>query len=446
MAFLCAAAVLAGCSSGHRSATTTTTRTPSSSPAVTSIPERTATTAAPGVPDLASVAWKAAVRGAVYAQPVVVGSRVFVVTEQDEVDALSLVTGRLLWHASIGAPLTQVVERAGCGDIDPLGITSTPVADPANDTLYVVGETSSGTDPPMVHRRLVGFDMATGKVVRTADADPTGGGDDQIGLQQRAGLVIDDGRVEVAFGGLYGDCGYYHGWVVAVSITPGVANMQFNTTAGGSGGAVWQGGAPPSVDAAGNIYLVTGNQNSQGTAGYYESAVKLSPALVPEASFRDTAATDDQDFGTGSPLLLPDRTLFVVGKTDVGYVLEQSGLHLMASIPGVCGSDPDGRIAFDATTLAAYVPCRGGGLQEVDLATDSLGWKAGTVNSSPILAAGSVWALSYPDGALQALNPATGAVEQSTGIGQTANFATPAYADGSLIVANAAGTVEAFRP
>ena len=82
----------------------------------------------------------------------------------------------------------------------------------------------------------------------------------------------------------------------------------------------------------------------------------------------------------------------------------------------------------------------------MDLATNSLGWKAGKVNSSPILAAGSLWALSYPDGTLQALNPATGAVEQSTGIGPTANFATPAYADGSLIVANAAGTVEAFRP
>jgi outer membrane protein assembly factor BamB len=443
MAFLCAAAVLAGCSPGHRSATTTTT--PSSSPTVTSIPDRTATTAAPPGPDLASVAWKATVHGAVYAQPVVVGSRVFVVTEQDEVDALSLATGRLLWHASIGTPLTDVAQHAGCGDIDPLGITSTPVATPANDTLYVVGEISTGADPPIVHRRLVGFDTATGKVVRTASADPTGGGDNQIALQQRAGLVLDTGRVDVAFGGLYGDCGYYHGWVVAVSITPGVANLEFNATAGGSGGAIWQGGAPPSVDAAGNLYLVTGNQNSQGTAGYYESAVKLSPALVPEASFRDTAATDDQDFGTGSPLLLPDGTLFVVGKTDVGYVLEQADLHQIASIPSVCGSDPDGRIAFDATTLAAYVPCRGGGIQEVDLATDSLGWKAGKVNSSPILAGGSLWALSYPDGALQALNPATGAVEQSTDIGQTAPFATPAYADGSLIVANAAGAVEAFR-
>ncbi len=308
-----------------------------------SIPQTTTTTAPP-VPSLTSVAWKVAVEGAVYAQPVVVGSRVFVATEDDDVYALSLDTGKVLWHASVGTPLTDVVEYAGCGDIDPLGITSTPVADTANDTLYVVGEISNGADPPSVHRELVGFDMATGKVVRTADADPTGGGDSQINLLQRPGLVIDDGRVNVGFGGLFGDCGYYHGWVVGVSIAPGVANIEFDTTAGGSGGAVWQGGAPPSVDPAGDLYVVTGNENPQGTAGYYESVIKLSPTLVPEASFRDTAATGDEDFGTSTPLLLPNGTLFAVGKTDIGYVLEQSDLSLVASIPGVCGSNPDGRM------------------------------------------------------------------------------------------------------
>lgn len=391
------------------------------------------------------MAWKATVDGAVYAQPVVVGSRVFIATEDDDVYALSLQTGKVLWHGSVGTPLTHVATYAGCGDIDPLGITSTPVADTANDTLYVVGEVSNGADPPTVHRELMGFDMATGKVVRTADADPTGGGDSQINLQQRASLVIDHGRVDVGFGGLDGDCGYYHGWVVGVSTTPGVANIEFDDTAGGSGGAIWQGGAPPSVDASGNLFVVTSNQNSQGTAGYYESVVKLSPTLVPEASFRDTAATGDADFGTSTPLLLPNGTLFAVGKTDIGYVLDQSDLHLVAKVPDICGgSNPDGRLAFDATAQTVFVPCRTGGIQEVTLANDTLGWKSGTVNSSPILAAGSLWALSYPGGTLQALDPATGAVEETAQIGQTAHFATPAYADGLLVVANAVGTVEAF--
>jgi polyvinyl alcohol dehydrogenase (cytochrome) len=402
------------------------------------------TTAALPVPSLTSVAWKAAVSGVVYAQPLIVGNQVFVVTEKDDVYALSLDSGKVLWQANIGAPLTNVTKLAGCGDIDPLGITSTPVVDNKTHTLYVVGEISNRADPPTVHRELVGLDTSTGSVVQSTNADPTGGGDTPANLLQRAGLAIDDGRVDIGFGGQYGDCGYYHGWVVGASVTAGVPNIEFDTTSGGSGGAVWQGGGPPSVDQSGNLYVVTGNQNSQGTAGYYESVIKLSSTLAPEASFRDTAAVDDEDFGTTTPLLLPNGTVFTVGKTDVGYVLKQSDLSQVASIPGICGSDPDGRIAFDAATDAAYVPCRGGGIQEVDLATDSLGWRKGTVNSSPILAAGSLWALSYPGGTLQALNPSTGAVEQSTTVGQSANFATPAYAGGLLVAANAVGTVEAF--
>jgi polyvinyl alcohol dehydrogenase (cytochrome) len=440
--------ILASCSSPHRGATTTTEPASSSTTAPNTSSSTTgasATTTPPPVPPrLSNPVWKATVQGEVFAQPVVAGSRVFIVTEDDDVYALALDTGHLLWHASIGSPLTNVAEYAGCGDIDPLGITSTPVADSATGTLYLVGEVSNDATPPTVHRELVGFDMSSGKVTMSVDADPTGGGGNPINLQQRAGLAVAGGRVDVGYGGLYGDCGYYHGWIVGVSLKPGEPNIEFDTTAGGSGGAIWQGGAPPSVDAAGDLYVVTGNQNSQGTAGYYESVVKLSANLIPEFSFRDTAATDDEDFGTGDAVLVNNGELFAVGKTDIGYVLKQSDLAEVASIPGVCGSNPDGRIAFDPATDALYVPCRAGGIQEVDLGTDRLGWKSGDVNSSPILADGTVWALSYPGGTFQALNPTTGVVEQSTVVGQTANFATPAFAEGLLVVATASGTLEAF--
>lgn len=447
-----AATALAACSSGPSATSTTTTRpkpstttttTPKAPTSSTSAPSTTTTAPTSVVPSLASKAWTASVDGAVYAQPVVSGDQVFVATEADEVYALSRATGHVLWHVSMGTPLSHVSAYAGCGDIDPLGITSTPVADATNGTLYVVGEVSTAGKPP-VHRELFGLAMATGEVVRTADADPTGGGDRQVNLLQRASLALDGDRVLVGFGGQDGDCGFYHGWVVGVSTTANTANLEFDTTAGGSGGAVWQGGAPPSVDAAGNVYVATGNQNSQGTAGYYESTVKLSPSLQEEASFRDTAAVGDEDFGTGDPILLPNGTLFVVGKTDIGYVLKQSNLALVSKIPGVCGSNPDGRLAFDSSTDAVYVPCRGGGIQEVDLASDRLGWRAGTVNSSPILAAGFLWALSYPGGRLQALDPRSGTVAQSATVGTVATFATPAYSGGLLVVATDDGTVEAF--
>lgn len=446
LALLGAATVLTACSSGPtasgptiRPAGPPTTGAPTTSSAPT--PSSTPTLPPPS---LSHAAWRAQVRGAVYAQPLVAGDRVFVATEDDDVYALSLGTGKVLWQTSIGAPLTDVSTVAGCGNVDPLGITSTPVLDAATGTLYVVGEI--GGTPSAVHRQLVGLSISSGAVVRSADVDPTGGGDRPANLLQRASLVMDGGRVDVGFGGLFGDCGTYHGWMVGASTAAGVPDVEFDVTPGGSGGAIWQGGGPPSVDEAGNLYVATGNQNSPGTAGYDESVVKLSPTLAPEASFRDGTAVDDEDFGTTSPLLLPGGTLFAVGKTDIGYVLEQSDLRQVASIPGVCGSDPDGRMAFDPATDAAYVPCRGGGIQEVELSNDRLGWRSGAVNSSPVLAAGSLWALSYPGGTLQSLDPATGAIRQSTTIGQTANFATPAYGSGLLVVANATGTVEAFGP
>ncbi|MHB1535281.1 MAG: outer membrane protein assembly factor BamB family protein, partial [Acidimicrobiales bacterium] len=382
---------------------------------------------------------------AIYGHPVAADGRVFVATEADDVYALDAHDGRVLWHANIGTPLTQVTRWAGCGDIDPLGITSTPVVDTATSTLYVVGEISNGADPPSVHRQLVGFNLYSGQIVRSTDADPTGGGDRPVNLLQRAGLALGQGVVYVAYGGLYGDCGFYHGWVVAVSESPGVPNREFDVTPGGSGGAVWQSGAAPVLGPAGNLYVATGNPNAQGSAGYYESVVKLSPDLSRvEASFRDVHATGDEDLGTGSPTLLANGTLFAVGKTDIGYVLRRSDLALVAQTPGVCGSDPDGADVFDAATDAVYVPCRAGGIQEVNLATHTLGWRAGAVNGPPILVGTSLWALGYPGGTLQALDPATGAVKHSLEVGRVATFATPSLADGLLVVATAAGGVTTF--
>ncbi len=441
---MAAATILAGCSStpAHPASGRSTTTAPSKP----SVPTSTTTAAPPvaGAPDLRSISWRAQVNGAIYAQPLVVGNKVIVVTEDDDVYALDLGSGRTVWKANIGAPLTNVESHAGCGNIDPLGITSTPVVDPATDTLYVVGEISTPNRAALVERRLVGFDLSTGKVVRSADADPTGGGDTQVNLLQRPGLALEDGRVYVGFGGQYGDCGFYHGWLVGVSTTAGTPTIEFDTTAGGSGGAIWQGGAPPTLDAAGDIYVGTGNQNSQGTAGYYESVVKLTPALSVVASFRDPLATDDADFGTGAPVLLPDGMVFAAGKTDVGYVLRQSDLHEVSKIDGVCGSDPDGRVAIDQATDTLFVPCQDGGIEEVHPTLGTRGWRGGEVNSSPVLADGSLWALEYPTGTLQALNPETGAVEQSTTVGQVAHFATPALAGSTLVVGTQSGQVVAF--
>ncbi len=446
------ALLTAGCGSAHRTASAPTTATsPTTAPSSRSAAS-TASTAATtaGPPNTAAAglavplqpAWTARLDGAaVYASPVAALGKVFVATEDDNVYALNPSNGNVLWHKSIGTPLTSVAAQAGCGDIDPLGITSRPVVDAASGVLYVVGEVTAGG----VHRELVGFDAATGAVVRTAETEPTGGGDEPVALQQRADLVLANGRVYVGFGGLFGDCGRYHGWVVGVGEKASTPTVEFDATPGNQGGAVWEPGGP-SVDAAGNVFVTTGNRNnpSDPNVPYAESVVKLSPALAEQAFFTDQNARDDEDLATDSPTLLPDGTVFAVGKTGIGYLLRQSDLGLVARIPGVCGSDPDGANAYDPTTDSLYVPCRGGGIQQVLLARHALGWRAGDVNSTPVLAGGLLWALQYGSGALEALDPATGRVRQKLQAGSMPTFATPTV-DGPLLTVGTNSGVRAFR-
>jgi polyvinyl alcohol dehydrogenase (cytochrome) len=211
------------------------------------------------------VSWRAALDGtSIYAQPLIAEGRVYAATEGDDVYALSASDGRLLWRTNLGAPLRNVADYAGCGDVDPLGITSTPVIDPATRTLYVVAEVSDAGAPP-VHHELFGIDAVTGHVTRSLPADPPmPGGESPVTLLQRAALALGDGRVYVGYGGQFGDCGTYHGWVVGVGVRPGTGTTSFNVTPASSGGAVWQSGGGPSIDSAGNVYWVFRNEWGSG--------------------------------------------------------------------------------------------------------------------------------------------------------------------------------------
>jgi polyvinyl alcohol dehydrogenase (cytochrome) len=393
--------------------------------------------------------WSSRLDGqAVFGQPVVAGGRVFVATEGDDVYALDEHSGKVLWSANIGTPLSNVPRNTGCGDIDPLGITSTPVIDTATETLFAVGEVSSGGGLP-VHHIMVGFNLSTGRRTVTASADPAGGRDSLQNLQQRAALAVGGGRVYIAYGGLDGDCGHYHGWVIGLDETNSRPMVEFDVTPNSTGGAIWSAGAGPSIDSAGNVYVVTGNPNSGSyeNPAYADSVVKLNSSLQPLAFFHDPLANagSDQDLGTGDALLLPNGDVFTAGKTNVGYLLRQSDLKLVHSISGVCTSDPDGGASYDAGTNSIYVPCAGGGIQQVDLNTGTAGWERGSVNGSPILVDGHLWAVRWSSGLIQELDPATGGVQQQISGATVPHFATPSAADGLLLIGTNAG-IEAFGP
>jgi|SRR5258706_10415363 len=81
----------------------------------------------------------ARVAGNVYAQPLFWrggGSNsgvLLVATEDNNVQALDAATGEQIWMRSLGRPVGRSALR--CGNINPLGVTGTPVIDAASEAL-----------------------------------------------------------------------------------------------------------------------------------------------------------------------------------------------------------------------------------------------------------------------------------------------------------------------
>ncbi len=410
------------------------------------------TGAVPGVASLSRLgrAWTANLGAAVRGQPVIDDGRIVAATEGNRVVGLDPASGDVLWSASLGAPLTDIDHVIGCGNISPLGITSTPVVDTATHTVYVVGEVSDGGG--RVHHQLAGFDVRTGARTLSREVDPPlPAGESAVTLLQRASLALANGRVYISYGGNSGDCGLYHGWIVGTRITGAADTVSFEVARDGAGGAIWEGGGAPAVDPAGNLYLSTGNANPDPPQGgpdpkkYTESVVKLTPRLQPLASYKDRVAGGDEDLATGNPVLLPDGEVFSVGKTDIAFVLRRSDLSLVAAIHGVCGSDPDGGPAYDRSRDVMFVPCRAGGIQVVHVRKHTLGPRLAGADSAPVLVGSTVWALDSTRGTLAGYRAADGSVSQTVRVGaEVPVFSSPSVGLGLLLVATTSG-VTAFR-
>src|SRR5256885_5799597 len=142
-------------------------------------------------PGALSTAWKAALDGAVYGQPLAVGDTVYAATEHDTVYALAADTGKVRWSTHVGEPMPR--SQLPCGNIDPLGITSTMVYDPATGLVFALAETLGA------HHTLFGLDVRTGAVRVTPAAEPPKGR--PVAHQQRSALKLLDGRIYIAYGG-----------------------------------------------------------------------------------------------------------------------------------------------------------------------------------------------------------------------------------------------------
>ncbi len=207
------------------------------------------------------------------------------------------------------------------------------------------------------------------------------------------------------------------------------------------------GGAAPEVDAAGNIWVATGNGSGSTPYDYSDSVLELSPGLARTQYFApDTWQTDnsnDLDLGSTSPALLSDGTVLQVGKSSTAYLLSQADLGGISHPTQIsaCGSDADGGDAVSGTVV--YVPC-GNGVQALQTSPSlSALWQTSSgAHGPPITAGGLVWSIGGSN--LDGLNPANGATVWSVSVGgQDNHFPTPSVGDG-LLLAPSTNQVSAF--
>jgi len=252
--------------------------------------------------------------------------------------------------------VTGYLVGRGTGDLAPeVGVTGTPVIDPANGVLYVVSKSISSSQTSFF-QRLHAIDLTTGteKVgspTTIAGTYPgTGDGGSTVTFNpgpenQRGGLAFANGIVYIAWAA-HEDVAPWYGWVMGYSYN-GASISQvaiFNAAPNGQDGGIWMGGGAPAFDSNGDLYLVTGNGPFDATSSsvpnndYGDSLLELTGNLglsqyfTPSDQLMDNG--NDLDFGAGGAAVLADlpagspvsHLLICGGKDSNLYVVNRDSL------------------------------------------------------------------------------------------------------------------------
>ncbi len=365
--------------------------------------------------------------GDIYAEPLVFGGSVFVATENNSVYSLDATTGSVLWRTNLGPPVDG--SQLPCGDINPTGITGTPVIDPSTGTLYVVSYS-------VFHHTLSALKTSTGAVVFQRPAVPSGFM--EINQQERAALSLANGMVYIPYGGLAGDCAQYYGWVVGIPANGTGAMVTYKVPTTREGGIWTPSGA--AVDPAGRVYIATGNAASDATFDYGNSVIRLSATLSVEGYFAPTnwarLSDGDVDVGSVGPAFVGPNVIFQIGKEGVGYLLNSDKLG------GVGGQTFEASVCaggFGGTAYASsliFVPCRDG-LVALQVANGvfTTAWRTSSFFAGPpVVTGGIVWTLDRDSGALLGYSTSTGHQAYSFPVGSVVHFVGPAAGDGRVFV------------
>jgi len=282
------------------------------------------------------------ISGNAYAQPLYIeggpnGPMIIAVTESNNVYALNATTGTVIWsRTDIGPPVTSGLP---CGNINPLGITGTPVVDLASRSLFFDAMIDGPTKKHFVYSLNVdtGATNPNWPVDLSATATYNGTPFTSLVQNERGGLALVNGIVYVAYSGHAGDCGMYHGWVVGVPINNPSSVGAWATTA--IAGGIWGHGGVASDGI--NIFVVTGNTMlTGGVWGGGEAIIRLQAGPVWSGQPTDYWAPTnwlnldnvDLDLGGCSATLIdvpgatPSQLVLALGKDGNAYLLNRNNL------------------------------------------------------------------------------------------------------------------------
>jgi hypothetical protein len=237
----------------------------------------------------------------------------------------------------------DILGRLGLNITDSVGIESTPIIDPATNSLYIVARTRENQQSVF---RLHSLDLATGaekfgSPVQISGVFTSGGKNLAFNPEihnQRAGLALANNDIIVAFGSHEDQLPYY-GWVMAYNkaTTLQQTGVFVTVPTADHGGAIWQSGRAPAVDSSGYVYLFIGNawggNAYNGFDNFSESVIKLDPSsgLTPVDWFTPSnwqfLDVNDQDVSGSGPMLIPGTNLLLGGgKEGVLYLLNKNNL------------------------------------------------------------------------------------------------------------------------
>ena len=287
---------------------------------------------------------------------------VYVATENNSVYAIDYNTGTVLLNPNFGPP---VAPPTACGPTPKLGIHSTPVIDPASNTLYMIAYTQDSSGPNYrVHALDLGSltDKVTPELVGATHLLTDGSmlSFNPLYQRQRPALLLANGNLYAAFGSFCdAQAQYSRGWLMgwtASSLAPLTTDELVDVQATSPNNyflsSIWMSGYGPAADDSGNVLFVTGNSEYNtydGITNIQESVVKVSSTLNSLIDYftpdtQQSLDLADEEFGSGGVMVLPDQPGSVphmavaAGKDGHMYLMNEDGLgHYSATTNNVLG-------------------------------------------------------------------------------------------------------------